>query len=293
MKVSAITWTGGAKAGQLSARQILTSSTVRDKSQRREETLSNPLNESEVPGEKESVYDERQQREKHHLDHIPTEFSTAQLAVHSLSWVEKENRTTQVPTKAQMEPRKPPEYILEVFADPASVKDIVKGKALFFSFPSCSVPLRAIPCGWLGKNIFPYIIEKAGLTEERLHLGILHTIFFHRYFPSIRPANVDILDLTLPAINDVDLETLIDSRVTTLIRQHLSSSANSPNGGVRSRIAVQFFEKRRRKGGLWFGGKGEEEICWEIWTVDVTIATPRTETGMFYFFHLLAVFRLC
>ncbi|KAK2765967.1 hypothetical protein FQN54_007482 [Arachnomyces sp. PD_36] len=136
-----------------------------------------------------------------------------------------------------MEPRKPPEYILEVFADPTSVKDIVK--------------------------------------------GILHTIFFHRYFPSIRPSNIDILDLTLPVINDVDLETLIDSRVTTLIRQHLSSSANSPNGGGRSRIAVQFFEKRRRKGGLWFGGlggKGEEEICWEIWTVDVTIATPRTES---------------
>lgn len=126
---------------------------------------------------------------------------------------------------------------------------------------------------------------KANLTEPNF-LGILHTIFFHRYFPSIRPTNVDVLDLTLPVINDVDLETLIDSRVTTLIRQHLSTSANSPNGGGRSRIAVQFFEKRRRKSGLWFGGlggKGEEEICWEIWTVDVTIATPRTEAGMYFF----------
>lgn len=24
----------------------------------------------------------------------------------------------------------------------------------------------------------------------------------------------------------------------------------------------------------------EEEVCWEVWTVDVTIATPRTESGM-------------
>jgi len=136
-----------------------------------------------------------------------------------------------------MDPRKPPEYILEVFADPTSVKDIVK--------------------------------------------GILHTIFFHRYFPCIRPTAFDVLDLTLPAIDDVELETLIDSRVNALILQHLSLASNSPNGGVRGRIAVKFFEKKRRKGGLWFGGlsgKGEEEICWEIWTVDVTIATPRTES---------------
>ncbi|EGC48925.1 DUF1649 domain-containing protein [Histoplasma capsulatum var. duboisii H88] len=174
---------------------------------------------------------------------------------------------------------KPPEYILEVFADPTSVKDIVK--------------------------------------------GILHTIFFHRYFPCIRPTSLDVLNLTLPAISDVELETLIDARVNALVRHHLSSSANSPNGGVRGRIAVQFFEKRRRKvaggfgaglvgGGRWFvgglagrgvggvgggvgGGAGtgevgaggigggatgmnEEEVCWEVWTVDVTIAMPRTES---------------
>ncbi|EEP79534.1 conserved hypothetical protein [Uncinocarpus reesii 1704] len=136
-----------------------------------------------------------------------------------------------------MDLRKPPEHIIEVFADPASVKDVLK--------------------------------------------GILHTIFFHRYFPCVRPDTFDVLDLTLPAIDDVELETLIDSRINTLIRQHLSSTSNSPNGGVRGRIAVQFFEKKRRKAGTWFGGlagKNEEEVCWEIWTVNVTIATPRTES---------------
>jgi len=52
---------------------------------------------------------------------------------------------------------------------------------------------------------------------------------------------------------------------------------------VRGQIGVQFFEKRRRKaGGLgWFtsGGKAEEEICWEVWRLEVTLATPKTETG--------------
>lgn len=134
-----------------------------------------------------------------------------------------------------MEQRKPPEYILAVFADVNCVKDIVK--------------------------------------------GILHTIFFHRYFPSIRPSTTEVLDLTLPYINDVELETLIDTRVSTLIHQ-LSSSTNAPNGGPRAQIAVQFFEKRRRKS-AWFGGlggnRGDEEICWEVWSLDVTIATPKTE----------------
>ncbi|KAJ6021931.1 Autophagy-related protein 1010 [Penicillium herquei] len=143
-----------------------------------------------------------------------------------------------------MEPRKtPPEYFLEIFADTTSVHDVLK--------------------------------------------GVLNLIFFHRYFPSIRPVTFEVLDFTLPAINDADLETLIESRVSTLVRNHLSSAAetedgkNSSGGGVRARIAVEFYEKKRRRSGLWFGGlagKGEEEVCWEIWTLDVTIATPRTES---------------
>ncbi|KAJ5908195.1 hypothetical protein N7495_000877 [Penicillium taxi] len=145
-----------------------------------------------------------------------------------------------------MEPRKtPPEYFLEIFADTTTVRDVLK--------------------------------------------GVLNLIFFHRYFPSIRPVTFEVLDFTLPAINDADLETLIDSRVSALVRQHLSSAAGAQDGqvggggggGVRGRIAVEFYEKKRRRSGLWFGGlagKGEEEVCWEIWTLDVTIATPRTDS---------------
>jgi 3-methyladenine DNA glycosylase AlkD len=51
------------------------------------------------------------------------------------------------------------------------------------------------------------------------------------------------------------------------------------NTGVRGLMAVQFFEKKRRK--AWFA-KGEEEVCWEQWTLDVTLATPRTESGTSY-----------
>ena len=87
------------------------------------------------------------------------------------------------------------------------------------------------------------------------------------------------LDLTLPAVEDVELETMIDQRTATLVRQLDSSSdIGSRGSGVRGLMAVQFFEKRRRK--AWFA-KGEEEVCWEQWTLDVTLATPRSDSGMF------------
>lgn len=112
-------------------------------------------------------------------------------------------------------------------------------------------------------------------------IGILHTIFFHRYFPSIRPSYLEVLDFTLPLVADPELETLIDTRVGQLIRQ--LSSTSSPKSSVRGSLVVEFFEKKRRKaGGLnWFtgGAKGDEEVCWESWCLEVTLATPKTEIG--------------
>ncbi|RQM06850.1 hypothetical protein DH86_00004369 [Scytalidium sp. 3C] len=90
------------------------------------------------------------------------------------------------------------------------------------------------------------------------------------------PKTRDVLDITLPVVEDVELETLIDQRTAALVRQLDSSSDMGSRGsGVRALLAVQFFEKKRRK--AWFT-KGEEEVCWEQWTLDVTLATPRTES---------------
>ena len=152
-----------------------------------------------------------------------------------------------------MEQRAPPEYILEVFADQTFVKDIVKGHTL------------------------PPVQE-----AELIDIGVLHTIFFHRYFPSIRPSVHDLphLDITLPYIADPpELETLIDTRTTALVHQLTSSSA--PNNGARGQIGLQFFDKKRRKTG-WLSniGRGtDEEVCWEKWVLHVTIARPKTESG--------------
>ncbi|KAI7665927.1 hypothetical protein KC322_g16762, partial [Hortaea werneckii] len=39
--------------------------------------------------------------------------------------------------------------------------------------------------------------------------GILHTIFFHRFFTPIYPSSHDVLDLTLPYVSEDDIESLI------------------------------------------------------------------------------------
>ncbi|OAA74627.1 DUF1649 domain protein [Akanthomyces lecanii RCEF 1005] len=150
----------------------------------------------------------------------------------------------------------PPEFILDVFADPRSVRDIVR--------------------------------------------AILHTIFFNRFFPSVHPSTRDVLDLTLPYVDDDELATMIEQRAAALERQleaERSSNTSSQTAtarqqysaaggaatavtsssasGARGQISVRFFEKRRRKAWL---SRGDEEVCWECWTVKVTVAEPRTES---------------
>ncbi|RYP68353.1 hypothetical protein DL771_006739 [Monosporascus sp. 5C6A] len=161
-----------------------------------------------------------------------------------------------------MDQQAPQEFILEAFADPPSVRDVVK--------------------------------------------GILHTIFFHRFFPSVSPRSREVLDVTLPYVADAELDTMIERRADELAQQLDAERINNNNsaktaiggsrgggggggaaglgiGGVggggggdgRGTITVQFFEKKRRK--AWYGGR-DEEVCWESWTVKVTVAEPRTES---------------
>ncbi|KAJ4304093.1 hypothetical protein N0V88_001703 [Collariella sp. IMI 366227] len=143
-----------------------------------------------------------------------------------------------------MDQRGAPEFILDAFADPTSVRDVVR--------------------------------------------GILHTIFFLRYFPSVLPSTRDVLGLELAYVPDPEIETLIDQRVAGLVRQleaerhpphhhqHSSPFDGARGGlGIGGQITVQFFEKRRRK--TWYAIRGEDEVCWESWTVKVTVADPRTE----------------
>ncbi len=58
----------------------------------------------------------------------------------------------------------------------------------------------------------------------------------------------------------------------------IGGGGGSSRGGGRGQISVQFFEKRRRK--AWYVMRaGDEEVCWESWTVKVAVAQPQTESG--------------
>jgi autophagy-related protein 101 len=143
-----------------------------------------------------------------------------------------------------------------------------------------------------------------------LSKGILHTIFFHRYFPSIRPSlytptpssssaprasstsGVEAtLPIPLPCILDPpEIAAAIDASVAELMAQLNTPSGpgNVPPGGTRGQIVVQFFERKRRKTGYtggWLGRLGgggvqtDEEVCWEEWCLKVVVARPRSEAG--------------
>jgi len=131
--------------------------------------------------------------------------------------------------------------------------------------------------------------------------GVLHTIFFHRYFPPIRPSlytptassshssshSIQSLPIPLPAILDPpEISTAIESHTALLVSQLTpQSSTGSAPGGSRGEIVVRFFDRKRRRTGIttgWLGrlgggGQTDEEVCWEEWCVQVIVARPRSE----------------
>lgn len=108
------------------------------------------------------------------------------------------------------------------------------------------------------------------------------------------PETREVLGLSVPYVNDAELDTMIAKRTGELHREVVinnSSAAhnahNASGGGGRGTISVQFLEKKRRK--TWYmRPSGDEEVCWERWTVKVTVAEPKTETGAFIYFSFLS-----
>ena len=133
------------------------------------------------------------------------------------------------------------------------------------------------------------ISRQSSHAPFRTNTAVLHTVFFHRYFVPITPLTRDLLELTYPVVNDVDLETLVDQRATALVRAIEEPGAETTYGGQKARVqlCVQFFEKKRRK--TYFFGKADESICWEQWVLDVVVATPRTQSGRLQRFHFRAI----
>lgn len=100
--------------------------------------------------------------------------------------------------------------------------------------------------------------------------ALLHTIFFNRLFGQISPKTYELLDLSLPLVDDAEIESLVEERATEYVGALRNTSAADP-----ASLVLEFYEKKTRK--AWFS-RAEEEICWESWSIKIKVTpTSRTE----------------
>ncbi|OCH90518.1 DUF1649-domain-containing protein [Obba rivulosa] len=106
------------------------------------------------------------------------------------------------------------------------------------------------------------------LTTKDVLRAVLHAILFHRLFGTIKPQMFEVLDVTMPGVDDSDMIALIDNKVDSFWKSMESGRNKS------GQITVTFSEKRPRK--TWFI-LGEEEVPWEQWIVNAEIRQPVTD----------------
>ncbi|KAH9942969.1 autophagy-related protein [Amylocystis lapponica] len=105
-------------------------------------------------------------------------------------------------------------------------------------------------------------------TTKDVLRAVLHAILFHRLFGTVKPQIFEVLDVTMPGVDDEEMKQLVEDKVEAFWK--------GVEGGVnkRGQITLTFSEKRPRK--TWFI-MGEEEIPWEQWIINAEIRQPTTE----------------
>ncbi|KAF9135535.1 hypothetical protein BGW39_002283 [Mortierella sp. 14UC] len=111
------------------------------------------------------------------------------------------------------------------------------------------------------------------LTVERSYLkdalrAILHTVLFHRVFANIKPRDMDILDLTIPIIDDPEVDKLVDEKIATFVK------VVDANPQSKGQIGIMFYEKRTKR--AWFSSTSSE-VCWEQWAITINVVTNINE----------------
>ncbi|KAF9955316.1 hypothetical protein BGZ72_003839 [Mortierella alpina] len=112
------------------------------------------------------------------------------------------------------------------------------------------------------------------LTVERTLLkealrAILHTILFHRVFANIKPRDMDILDLTIPVIDDPEVDKLVDEKIAAFVK------AVDSNPQSKGQIGLMFYETRTKR--TWGFGYTSSEVCWEQWAITIHVVTNTNE----------------
>ncbi|KAG0364642.1 MAG: hypothetical protein J3R72DRAFT_433837 [Linnemannia gamsii] len=120
---------------------------------------------------------------------------------------------------------------------------------------------------------YPPVMFPVELTVERSFLkdalrAILHTVLFHRVFANIKPRDMDILDLTIPIIDDPEVDKLVDEKIAAFVK------VVDANPQSKGQIGIMFYEKRTKR--AWFSSTSSE-VCWEQWAITINVVTNINE----------------
>ena len=105
---------------------------------------------------------------------------------------------------------------------------------------------------------------------------LIHTILFNRAMGPLKPREqyCDLFDICYAKIDSIDIDRMVEDAVDKLSQ----SVRVVGNGTAKGRIAVSFYEKKRRK--VFFGiTTTEEHVNWEQWIISIVVNRQKISNG--------------
>ncbi|KAI8374582.1 uncharacterized protein BYT42DRAFT_576858 [Radiomyces spectabilis] len=122
-------------------------------------------------------------------------------------------------------------------------------------------------------NAQEFNIEMAAVPRECVKdvlRALLHSIFFHRLLVNVMPRELRVLDTTVSITDSRDVEMLIEAKIAEFLQN------TSPPHIKQGKLGVLFYEKRLKKNWFQFS-KSEELVCWEQWTLTLSLIYPQND----------------
>lgn len=114
------------------------------------------------------------------------------------------------------------------------------------------------------------VIERVAAKE--VLSALLHAVLFHRLLGLVKPTTYEILDVTLPAVQDAGIKQLVDDKVNAFWRAVESGRQK------RGQLMLTMAEKRQKK---WTVAQifspVEEDVTWEEWVINAELRQPLTD----------------
>lgn len=121
--------------------------------------------------------------------------------------------------------------------------------------------------------------KSISITVDKAHLedvcgAILHALLFQRTLGNLKPKELTVLDIPVPAIDNASIEQVVAKHAREL-------SITSADRGI---LSLVLSENKSKKVNHWFGfGEQEhtEQVPWECWIVNFNILVTKSENRGF------------